>query len=328
MCLCVLLVVCAGFAAPPLHTQQAAGRLLLAAAATSSRPQRPAARPHQQQRQQKVGCQAAAVAAAGWQQQQQQQRCFVHTQPAPAAAIHHLQLFPPQRASLFKAAAGSDPDKTSRQQAQPEVGLAAADEGEDEWDSDDDEGGEFEYADDDEGEWDEDEDWEDEEGEEEAAVSTTRQIPKNQATVDFTQVCCLAQQTYQQTVHACTWQLQACACTPFYNDRQPSARLLTSCAATCLPDICPPSARTPTPTPLPVQDDFVEVGLISRPHGVRGEVKVQLITDEPRKRLGTAGKRWVVSLQVFPSYDHRPSRAPGSRLVWADVRTGKQQQRT
>jgi ribosomal 30S subunit maturation factor RimM len=39
------------------------------------------------------------------------------------------------------------------------------------------------------------------------------------------------------------------------------------------------------------QDDFVEVGLISRPHGVRGEVKVQLITDEPKKRLGTAGKR-------------------------------------
>jgi ribosomal protein L35AE/L33A len=40
-----------------------------------------------------------------------------------------------------------------------------------------------------------------------------------------------------------------------------------------------------------VQDDFVEVGMISRPHGVRGEVKVQLITDEPKKRLGTAGKR-------------------------------------
>lgn len=39
------------------------------------------------------------------------------------------------------------------------------------------------------------------------------------------------------------------------------------------------------------KDDFVEVGLISRPHGVRGEVKVQLITDEPKKRLGTAGKR-------------------------------------
>lgn len=40
-----------------------------------------------------------------------------------------------------------------------------------------------------------------------------------------------------------------------------------------------------------LQDDFVEVGLISRPHGVRGEVKVQLITDEPERRLGTAGKR-------------------------------------
>jgi hypothetical protein len=40
-----------------------------------------------------------------------------------------------------------------------------------------------------------------------------------------------------------------------------------------------------------LQDDFVEVGVISRAHGIRGEVKVQLITDEPKKRLGTAGRR-------------------------------------
>lgn len=48
-----------------------------------------------------------------------------------------------------------------------------------------------------------------------------------------------------------------------------------------------------------MQDDFVEVGLISRPHGVRGEVKVQLITDEPKKRLGTAGKRYAHCCDVL-----------------------------
>jgi ribosomal 30S subunit maturation factor RimM len=42
-----------------------------------------------------------------------------------------------------------------------------------------------------------------------------------------------------------------------------------------------------------LQDDFVEVGVISRAHGIKGEVKVQLITDEPKKRLGTAGRRCV-----------------------------------
>lgn len=52
------------------------------------------------------------------------------------------------------------------------------------------------------------------------------------------------------------------------------------------------TCRLPPHLPLAsVQDDFVEVGMISRPHGVRGEVKVQLITDEPKKRLGTPGKR-------------------------------------
>eukprot|EP00775_Hariotina_reticulata_P012964 gene12964-13093_t len=44
-----------------------------------------------------------------------------------------------------------------------------------------------------------------------------------------------------------------------------------------------------------IPDDFVEVGLISRAHGIKGEVKVQLLTDEPKKRLGTANKRlWLL----------------------------------
>lgn len=58
-----------------------------------------------------------------------------------------------------------------------------------------------------------------------------------------------------------------------------------------------------------LQDDFVEVGLISRPHGVRGEVKVQLITDEPKKRVGTAGKR----------YAHCRSNVSGLRVMMTSV---------
>jgi hypothetical protein len=47
-----------------------------------------------------------------------------------------------------------------------------------------------------------------------------------------------------------------------------------------------------------LQDAFVEVGLISRAHGIKGEVKVQLITDEPKKRLGTAGRRCGCSMRL------------------------------
>lgn len=32
--------------------------------------------------------------------------------------------------------------------------------------------------------------------------------------------------------------------------------------------------------------------MISRAHGIKGEVKVQLITDEPKRRLGTSGRRY------------------------------------
>ncbi|GAB4821962.1 hypothetical protein N2152v2_009008 [Parachlorella kessleri] len=39
--------------------------------------------------------------------------------------------------------------------------------------------------------------------------------------------------------------------------------------------------------------EFVEVGVVGPPHGVRGEVKVQPLTDFPKERLGTPGTRWL-----------------------------------
>ena len=40
-----------------------------------------------------------------------------------------------------------------------------------------------------------------------------------------------------------------------------------------------------------VPTEFVEVGVVGAPHGVRGEVKVQPLTDFPQDRLGTPGTR-------------------------------------
>ena len=47
------------------------------------------------------------------------------------------------------------------------------------------------------------------------------------------------------------------------------------------------------PLPSP-QGDFVDVGLIGRAQGIKGEVRVYPITDEPKKRLAKAGVRlWL-----------------------------------
>ena len=40
-------------------------------------------------------------------------------------------------------------------------------------------------------------------------------------------------------------------------------------------------------------DEWVEVGRVGPPHGVRGEMKVQPLTDFPEDRLGEPGARWV-----------------------------------
>lgn len=44
------------------------------------------------------------------------------------------------------------------------------------------------------------------------------------------------------------------------------------------------------------EDGWVEVGRIGPPHGVRGEMKVQPLTDFPEDRLGTPGPRSVLEL--------------------------------
>ena len=40
-------------------------------------------------------------------------------------------------------------------------------------------------------------------------------------------------------------------------------------------------------------DSLVEVGILHGPHGVRGEIKVQPLTDFPEERLGSAGVRYT-----------------------------------
>lgn len=41
------------------------------------------------------------------------------------------------------------------------------------------------------------------------------------------------------------------------------------------------------------EGDWIEVGYITMPHGVYGEMKVQPLTDEPEERLGQPGTRWL-----------------------------------
>ena len=42
-----------------------------------------------------------------------------------------------------------------------------------------------------------------------------------------------------------------------------------------------------------VEAEWIEVGVVGPPHGVRGEMKVQPLTDFPEDRLGTPGMRWL-----------------------------------
>jgi hypothetical protein len=153
-------------------------------------------------------------------------------------------------------------------QQQPQDGNAADD---DEGEGEDAELDEYdELEDEDEGEWDEDEfededeDADDSDGAEAAAGTPgVAVIPPGQTSVPFT------------PVGVAVW--LRCWVGLDHRDVAP----LQSAHANPLN----PAAHTRT------QNDFVEVGRISRPHGIRGEVKVQLITDEPKKRLGTRGKR-------------------------------------
>ncbi len=40
------------------------------------------------------------------------------------------------------------------------------------------------------------------------------------------------------------------------------------------------------------EEEWVEIGRVGPPHGVRGEFKVQPLTDFPEERLGMPGPRW------------------------------------
>jgi len=41
------------------------------------------------------------------------------------------------------------------------------------------------------------------------------------------------------------------------------------------------------------EEEWVEIGRVGPPNGVRGEFKVQPLTDFPEERLGMPGPRWV-----------------------------------
>lgn len=41
------------------------------------------------------------------------------------------------------------------------------------------------------------------------------------------------------------------------------------------------------------EEDLVEIGIVGPAHGVRGEFKVQPLTDSPKSRLGISGARWL-----------------------------------
>ena len=43
----------------------------------------------------------------------------------------------------------------------------------------------------------------------------------------------------------------------------------------------------------PRDGDLVELGVFGAPHGLRGEVRLSLITDAPEQRLGAPGRLWV-----------------------------------
>lgn len=65
-----------------------------------------------------------------------------------------------------------------------------------------------------------------------------------------------------------------------------------------------PDSGAASPEPIAAQAaDWIEVGLIRSVHGLRGEVKVEPLTDSPADRLGTAGARHVaVSTMRMPQY--------------------------
>jgi RimM N-terminal domain len=56
--------------------------------------------------------------------------------------------------------------------------------------------------------------------------------------------------------------------------------------------------------------DWIEVGLIRSVHGLRGEVKVEPLTDSPANRLGTGGARHVADHIARDAVQHGSDCAP------------------
>jgi 16S rRNA processing protein RimM len=75
-------------------------------------------------------------------------------------------------------------------------------------------------------------------------------------------------------------------------------------ATAAQPDAAPETAAA-APAAAAAAAEWVEVGVVGPPHGVRGEMKVQPLTDFPEERLGEPGPRWL--------------RAPASRVGRRDA---------
>ena len=79
----------------------------------------------------------------------------------------------------------------------------------------------------------------------------------------------------------------------------------------------PPPASPPTPKPPPLGPDEVVVGRLGRPHGVRGELTVELRTDEPERRFADGAR---LLLRSGPGSSPRPGSGPGDALTVAGTR--------
>ena len=79
-----------------------------------------------------------------------------------------------------------------------------------------------------------------------------------------------------------------------------------------------PIASPPSPEPLPpLGPDEVVVGRLGRPHGVRGELTVELRTDEPERRFADGAR---LLLRSGPGSAHRAASGPSDALTVAGTR--------
>lgn len=94
----------------------------------------------------------------------------------------------------------------------------------------------------------------------------------------------------QQRQHV-MWTQVAAAAAAGTDARQQHGRLVAAPAAR--PSAVVKAAAAEPQEDEGMEEEWVEVGRIGPPHGVRGEMKVQPLTDFPEDRLGEPGPRWV-----------------------------------